>query len=247
MNPESYWLVLKERVPSVAEPLVSRADITRWFDDALAAQRTPLLSWVGPPRVTRLGGLTERYSVRAARLLRLAPGNVADPAAHVRNVVFQMNELLNTYDYDPGLPVVGTPTPNWSAALVSPWSQAANGPVGWWANGTAANTLTMNRASTASDARAENPVGPDDATTRIGGAPGSPQDDKYGRWLTTIAWGAGVVAVSLVLVKGLTLATVLSQGSRSASILVGPTSPVRQLPAPRSNPPRRRRANRHPR
>jgi hypothetical protein len=53
--------------------------------------------------------------------------------------------------------------------------------------------------------------------------------------------------VSLVLVKGLTLATVLSQGSRSASILVGPTSPVRQLPAPRSNPPRRRRANRHPR
>jgi hypothetical protein len=245
---DTYWMVLKERIPTVVEPLTSLGQITTEWRAALRAQNSRLLSWVGEqPRVTRLGGLTEQYSIRVAWPLKLT-GNVANPEAHVRNMVAEMNNHINAWDFDPGLPVIGTPTPNWSPAVVTRYLPAINGPLSWWETGLATrSSLTMNRASTASAERAENPIGPDDATTRIGGAPGSREDDKYGRWLTTIAWGAGVVAVSLVVAKGLTLATVLSQGGRSTNILVGPTSPTRQLPGPRSNPSRRRRANRHPR
>ena len=230
MSGESYWLILKERIPTFVEPLVSLGDITTQLQDALRSPPTTA-TWVGPnPRVTRLGGLTERFSVRAAWVLRIPPLNALSPIARARSLAAQIDGRFAEWDNESHL--IGPATPNWTDAVVTEYSPGANGSLAWWSGGFASRTLTMNRASTASAARAENPIGPDDATTRVDGAPGSPQPDKYGRWLTTIAVGAGVVAVAYA---------VAQIASASASV-VGTRHQVSLLAAkPRPNPHRRRR------
>lgn len=227
------FMFLKERRPSIVEPLVSFGDLTTAFRDALASQNLSQSHWIGPtPRVTRRGGLTERFSVRVAWPIEvlLTDASLASGVTlegHARDIARAIDQKIASLGEGW--------RDEWNDTVVTPYSVPLNGPLTFW-DGQASRTLTMDRASTASDARAENPIGPDDAGTRVGGAPGSEtQTDKIVSAVKFVAVAA-VVLGAVYAVGQFTPALTLWSARRSSE-----SSARRELAATRPNPRSRKR------
>ena len=197
------------------------------FADVLSAlqqQRISRASWVGPaPRVVRRAqpSLTAGYTTYVTWILQV------DVVTFAPGLVQSIQDTISA--------LLEGVVSGWTVT-VQPYSQAVNGPLSWWQDGSASQTHTSTSfpASTlaASLQPEENPYGPDSAATR----PATP-----GEGLQPLAQGASSLLTKAAVVGGIGLALYLAwpllMGARESA-------QTRRKPTVHANPRRRRRRHR---